>query len=81
MTLTTCADPYIVDGTPRELWRVQYMDSALRGDTEDLEEHELERSEPSWTWASYKHNDADAVADADDDSSDADYEPTKSRRR
>ena len=64
---TTAADPYIVDGTPRELWRVKYMgSSALRGDTEDLEEHELESSEPSWSWAAYKHKDADEAADADD---------------
>ena len=46
---STASDPYIVDGTPRELWRVQYLDSQLKGDTQDLEEEELECSEPSWT--------------------------------
>ena len=77
---TTAADPYIVDGTPRELWRVKYMgSSALRGDTEDLEEHELESSEPSWSWAAYKHKDADDAADLDEDSSDADFEPSPKR--
>jgi transcription antitermination factor NusG len=30
------------------LWRVQYLDSQLKGDTQDLEEEELECSEPSW---------------------------------
>ena len=45
---STASDPYIVDGTPRELWRVQYLDSQLKGDTQDLEEEELECSEPSW---------------------------------
>ena len=50
---STASDPYIVDGTPRELWRVQYLDSQLKGDTQDLEEEELECSEPSWTAPSF----------------------------
>ena len=36
----------VADGRPAPLWRVRYLGGTLKGDEEDLEEHELWSSIP-----------------------------------
>jgi hypothetical protein len=61
---TTAPEPFMLDNEPRELWRVQYIDGALKGDTQDLEEEELETSEPSWAAPAYRKAPVDPAAAA-----------------